>query len=137
MNTVAKTEADFIVVGTGPEGTGDTGGGAVGEKHEHTRGGAQHRAGDPQPGQVRRAEMPHDGRIDEQEQRLGHESEERRNRQAQNLPGQAAVAGHARHRSGACAETEIQVRAGPACGTIERTPRPSTYLLRRTPGYPS
>ena len=86
---------------TGAELTGDDAGGAVGEEHEHACCRAECRSGDTKAGQRDGAEVTDDGRVGEQEHRLGDQGEERRDRQPQDLPvGAAAIP--ARVRAGCC-----------------------------------
>ena len=61
-------------------------GGGVGEEHHQAHGRVQHRRRQPDAGQLGHAEMAHDGRIREQEQRLGDQRAEGRHGQAQDLP---------------------------------------------------
>ena len=61
-------------------------GGAVGQEVEDTERGGEHRAGDTEPAELMRAEMPDDRRIGEDVQGLGDQRAECRHREPQNLP---------------------------------------------------
>ncbi len=70
----------------GPQLTRHRGRGAVGQEDAQADQGAEHGGGDAERGQLRRAEVADDGRVGQQEQRLGHECEEGGHGQAQDLP---------------------------------------------------
>ena len=74
----------------GAEVAGDARGGAVGEEHAEPDGGLQHHGGDAEPGQRGGAEVADDGRVGEQEQRLGGQRQERGDREPEDLPVLAA-----------------------------------------------
>ena len=84
-------ERALRVAGTHPPGDG--GRGAVGEEDAQADQGAEHRRGDPEPGQLRGAEVADDGGVGEEEERLGHQGEEGRNRQPHDLAVVRASAG--------------------------------------------
>ncbi len=71
---------------TGADPAGDRRGGAVGEEDADTDQRLQDRSGDSESRELRRTEMPDDRRIGQQHQRLGHQGEEGRNGQSQDLP---------------------------------------------------
>ena len=70
----------------GAQSTGDTGGGAVGQEDAQADRGLQDHRGDADAGELGGAEVSDDGCVPEEEQRLGDEGEEGRDRQAQDLP---------------------------------------------------
>jgi hypothetical protein len=69
----------------GAEMPGDACGGAVGEEDAQADQGLEHGAGDPEAGELGGAEVSDDHRVGEQEQRLGHQREEGRHGQPQDL----------------------------------------------------
>ena len=70
----------------GADPAGDGGRGAVGEEDADRDGRREQRAGDAEPGQLRGAEVTDDGRVDEQEQRLGDEGAEGGDGEPEDLP---------------------------------------------------
>ncbi len=61
-------------------------GGAVREEHADPDERLQDRPGDAERRELRRTEVPDDRRVGQQHERLGHQREERRHREAENLP---------------------------------------------------
>ena len=74
---------------TGAQEAGDAAGRAVGQEDAEPDHGLQDRRGDAETGELRGAEVADDGGVGEQEERLGDQGQERRDRQSQDL----AVAG--------------------------------------------
>ena len=70
----------------GADAPGDAGGGAVGQEDAQPDRGLQHHRRDALAGQLGGAEVADDRGVGEQEQRLGHERQERRHREPQDLP---------------------------------------------------
>ena len=79
---------------TGTDAPGHARGGPVGEEDAQADDGLEDHRGDPLAGQLGGAEVTDDRRVREQEQRLGHQRQERGDGEPQDLP----VVG-ARHRS--------------------------------------
>ncbi len=78
----------------GPEQAGHRGGGAVGEEDAEPDRGLEHDRRYAQPGQRLGAEVADDGGVGEQEERLGDEGEEGRDRQAHDLAVVGVGEGH-------------------------------------------
>ncbi len=72
----------------------DAGRGAVRQEDAQPHRGLQHHRRDALPGQLRRPEVAHDRGVREQEQRLGHQRQERRHREPQDLPVVSVRHGH-------------------------------------------
>ena len=70
----------------GADLAGHRGGGAVGQEDAQADQRAEHRRGDAEGGQLRRAEVTDDGGVGEQEERLGDQGEEGGDGQSQDLP---------------------------------------------------
>ena len=85
----------------GAEAAGDAAGGAVGQEDAKANDRLQDRGGDAEPRQLGGAEMTDDGRVGEQEKRLGDQCEKRRKgktqdlavRRAQHVPNASRVRG--------------------------------------------
>ena len=78
-------EADRAGEVAGAEAAGDRAGRAVGQEDAEVDDGGEHRGADAERGERRGAEPADDDGVAEQEQRLGHEREERGDREAQDL----------------------------------------------------
>ena len=89
MPTASQTPVDTLGQGaaqvTGAEPAGHAGGGAVGEEDAEPDRGLQDDRGDPEPGQLGGAQPADDGGVGEQEQGLGDEGEEGRDREPEDL----------------------------------------------------
>ena len=70
----------------GAEVTGHDRGRAVGQEVEDAERRGEHRAGDTEPAELMRAEVPDDRGVGEDVQRLGDQRAERRHRKPQDLP---------------------------------------------------
>ena len=79
-------EGERTALVAGAEAPGDAGGGAVGQEDAQADGRLEDHGCDADAGELGGPEVPHDGCVPEQEQRLGDQGEERGDRQAQDLP---------------------------------------------------
>ena len=79
-----QTRARAVVAGA--DVPSHAGRGAVRQEDAQPHRGLQHHRSDALPGELRRPEMAHDRGVREQEQRLGHQRQERRHREPQDLP---------------------------------------------------
>ena len=70
----------------GADVPGDAGRGAVRQEDAEPDRRLQHHRSDALPGELRCPEVAHDRGVGEQEQRLGHQRQERRHREPQDLP---------------------------------------------------
>ena len=115
-----ETEGEGSAQVAGAQSPGDPGGGAVGEEHTQAHRGLQDHRGDPEPGELGGAEVSHHRGVGEEEQRLGHQREERRHRQPKDLPVHRPVApAHRLHPSVAGR------RAGPPMSSPESVENPA------------